>query len=410
MTSDGAAASSAGTIVVIGAGQAGGWTAWTLREQGYLGRILLFGDEKHPPHERPPLSKGILLGQSDPGTTHIFPAEKLAAAGVEWQPGQVARSLHPQQRLLRLADGSEVRYDQAVLCTGGRAKVPAVPGTGLPGVHTLRTIDDALVLRKAFSTTKQLIIIGGGWIGLEVAAAARQAGVGVTLVEISDRLCSRLLPKEISDFLHDLHAARGVQIVTGRGLAAIQTSGGQLCAELNGGERLAADTIVLAVGLQANDELARDAGIECRDGVLVDSACRTSDPYVLAAGDVARMAWNGERVRLESWRNAQDQAIVAAKVALGQDVRYEPVPWFWSDQYDVNLQIYGLPRAAHRTVVRGDVASGRFVAFLLEGDSVRAALGVNAGRQLGVARRLVARRASASDEALRNPEVSLASL
>jgi 3-phenylpropionate/trans-cinnamate dioxygenase ferredoxin reductase subunit len=401
------------SIVVIGAGQAGGWAARTLRDEGFAGRIVLIGEETHPPHERPPLSKALLAGTVTPESAHLFPAGTLEERGIEWRGGTRVRTLDRHEKRIVLEDGETIAYDQAILCTGGRARTLPCEGSDLPGVFALRTIEQSLALGDALDTAKRLVIVGGGWIGLEVAATARAKNVEVTIVEAMQTLCARATPSIISEYLRQLHEGHGVRVVLGCGLDCIRRSDGRaLSVVLNDGRTLEADAVLISVGLQPNDELARGSGIACDGGILVDDACRTSDPAIFAAGDVAVSPSTllGRRLRMESWRNAQDQGIAAAKSALGAEVRYDPLPWFWSDQYDVNVQIFGFPAPSLRSVVRGDIGSGSFIALLLDEGVVKAAVGINAPRDFRIAQRLIERRTVVRDEDLRDTTIPLARL
>lgn len=400
---EGAAARPIHTIVIVGTGQAGGWAAQTLRSEGFTGRIVLIGDEVHPPHERPPLSKAVLSGAAQPETTRLMKPEAFDALGAQWRPGVQARRIDRAARQVLLSDGEAVPYDKLILCTGGRARRLAVPGADQVPLHTLRTIEDAMALAPALMPGRRVVVVGGGWIGLEVAATARQRGADVVVVETQGRLCERTVPAAISEYLLALHHSQGTRVVLGAGvLGFARAADGRSEVRLADGSVLAADTIVLGIGLVPNDELAREAGLACEGGVLVDARCRTSDPDILAAGDVAVALnpWAGRRLRLESWQNAQDQGIAAARSALGHAVDYQPLPWFWSDQYGMNLQIYGVPTPAHRVVQRGDQASGGFVLFYLAGDVVQAAIGPNAARDLRFARRLIEQRRPVDTERL----------
>ncbi|MCD0505820.1 NAD(P)/FAD-dependent oxidoreductase [Bordetella petrii] len=310
---------SVGAIVIVGAGQAGGWAARTLRDAGYEGRVVLLGAEPHAPYERPPLSKAVLAGQAAPETTELFGAAALRELGVDFRPGAVARELRLREKTVVCADGPGVAYDKLLLCCGGRALVPALPGANLPGVHVLRTRDDALRLRQALGQGTRLAVVGGGWIGLEVAATARRMGCQVTVIEQAGRLCARSVMPGVSDALAELHRGHGVALRLGTGVAGILPAGPDLALALSDDTVMAADAVVLGVGLQPNDELARAAGLACEGGVLVDEYCRTSAPDVYAAGDVAVMqvAAAGRRLRLESWQNAQDQGAAAARACSG---------------------------------------------------------------------------------------------
>ncbi|WP_445287330.1 NAD(P)/FAD-dependent oxidoreductase [Variovorax atrisoli] len=383
------------TIAIVGAGQAGGWAAQTLRSEGFGGRIVLIGDEAHRPYERPPLSKAVLAGEALPETTRLQKPEAFDTLELDWRPLASATRIDRAVKQLHLRGGDVVGYDKLILCTGGRARQLGIPGAELPGVFTLRNLDDAAALGAALVPGRRLLVVGGGWIGLEVAATARRKGLDVTVVEAMQRLCERTVPPEISAYLLRLHASNGVRVELGMGIERLaQTQGGAgLIATLVDGRTLACDAVLAGIGLVPNDELAREAGLQCEGGVVVDSQCLTSDPDILAAGDVA--VWHceraGRRMRLESWQNAQEQGIAAARSALAIAVNHQPLPWFWSDQYGINLQIFGMPAPEHLSVVRGDMQGDSFVVFFLDTGKVVAALGPNAARDLRFARRLIER-------------------
>jgi 3-phenylpropionate/trans-cinnamate dioxygenase ferredoxin reductase subunit len=401
------------TIVIVGTGQAGGWAAQTLRKEGFDGKVVLIGDEPHPPYERPPLSKAVLSGDTPVESTHLTSMEAFEKLGLDWRPNVRVGSIDRVGRQVLLSTGEQIGYDKLILCNGGRARRLNIPGADLPGVFTLRNIDDARALSAVLLPGKDIVVVGGGWIGLEVAATARKKGMNVTVVEAMTRLCERTVPPEISDYLSRLHSRHGTRVILGTGVAAFaRRADGRLVAALGDGRELACDAIVVGIGLIPNDELARDAGLECEGGVVVDAQCRTSDPSILAAGDVAvwHCRWGGRRMRLESWQNAQEQGIAAGRSALGIDVDHQPLPWFWSDQYETNLQIYGLPDRSHRVVVRGDRQSDSFVLFYLEGDKVMSAMGPNAARDLRFARRLIESRKSVDSELLADERVAMSKI
>jgi 3-phenylpropionate/trans-cinnamate dioxygenase ferredoxin reductase subunit len=383
---------STGSMVIIGAGQAGGWAAQTLRANGFAGRLVLIGDEPHRPYERPPLSKAVLSGDAPASSTQLISDDAFDKLRLDWRPGVRATAIDRLGRQVLLASGAALGYDKLILCTGGRARPLNIPGADLPGVFSLRTRADAQALRAALSPGKQVVVVGGGWIGLEVAATARKLGVDVTVVEALGRLCERTVSPSISSYLASLHARHGTRLLLGTGVAGIaRHAEGKLTLTLGDGHELLADAVVVGIGLVPNDELARDAGLLCDGGVLVDAQCRSSDPNILAAGDVAVWdgAWSGRRMRLESWQNAQEQGIAAAHSALGMAVGHQPLPWFWSDQYGVNLQIFGIHDPSDQVVVRGDPQSDSFMLFHLDGDRVTAAAGPNAARDLRFARRWI---------------------
>lgn len=401
------------TIVIIGAGQAGGWAAQTLRKEGYAGRVVLIGDEPHPPHERPPLSKAVLAGEAAAETTHLQKPEAFAALALDWRPGVRVGRIDRAAKRLQLAGGETLGYDRLILCTGGRARRLSVPGSDSAAVHELRTIADAQALAPLLAPGRRIVVIGGGWIGLEVAATARRKGAGVTVVEAQSRLCERTVPGEMSEHLLALHRTHGTQVLLGVGVAGVEAAAdGSSRVLLTDGRALECDTVVVGIGLVPNDELAREAGLACDGGVIVDACCRSSDPDILAAGDVAVTpnAWAGRRLRLESWQNAQEQGMAAARSALGHEVDYQPLPWFWSDQYGMNLQIYGVPLPTHRVVLRGTAGADGFVLFYLEGDVVKAAMGPNAARDLRFARRLIEQRKPIDPQRLADASVPMSKL
>ena len=401
------------TIIIVGSGQAGGWAAQTLRKEGFDGKVVLVGDEPHYPYERPPLSKAVLSGEALAESTHLIKTDAFEKLGLDWRPSVRVKSIDRVDKEVMLSTGEQIGYDKLILCNGGRARPMNVPGADLPGLFTLRSIDDAHALGKQLLPGKKIVVVGGGWIGLEVAATARKKGVEVTVVEATTRLCERTVPPEISEYLSRLHSRHGTQVILDVGVAGFSRNAeGRLMVALSDGRELVCDAVVIGIGLIPNDELARDAGLECDGGIVVDAQCHTSDPDILAAGDVAswHCHWAGRRKRLESWQNAQEQGIAAARSALGHDVNHQPLPWFWSDQYDTNLQIYGMPDPSHRVVVRGDCQSDSFVLFYLDGNQIRSALGPNAARDLRFARRLIESRKSIDPKLLADTHVPLSKL
>jgi 3-phenylpropionate/trans-cinnamate dioxygenase ferredoxin reductase component len=402
-----------GAIVIVGGGQAGGWAAKTLRTEGYAGQIVLVGDEPHPPHERPPLSKAVLAGSAEPDVCHLFRPDALAELSLETEPSERALAIDRTARTVLTDRNRQLRYDRLILAMGSRVRKLAIPGTDLAGVFYLRTIADALALRERLSTNARLLVVGGGWIGLEAAATARKRGAAVTVLEAADRLCARAAPPELSAFLLRLHAAHGVEVRLGAGLESLRPAhDGGIVASLADGSELGADAVLIGVGIVPNVELARDAGLDVRNGIVVDEQGRTSDPNIFAAGDVTDQPGGrlGRRVRLESWQNAQDQAIVAAKAALGGDARHDPLPWFWSDQYEANIQILGLPERWPEAVRRGEPMGATFSLFYLRDGAIEAVVSVNAPRDLRAARRLIEQRKPVRAADLADPAVNLQKL
>jgi 3-phenylpropionate/trans-cinnamate dioxygenase ferredoxin reductase component len=377
------------TIVVIGGGQAAGWIVKTLRKEGFEGRLVMIADEIHLPYERPPLSKAVLSGDADIDTVRLVSTDDFAALDVEaWQP-DCATSIDREARLVRTASGREVHYDRLVIATGGAAR--RLPESLVKTSHLtyLRTLDDAVTLGTRLRQSRRVLVVGGGWIGLEVAATARKLGVDVTVVEGAPRLCGRSVPQTVSDFLLDLHRSNGVDIRLGASLVSLADHENGVRATFADGSTLDADFAVAGVGLTPHTAIAEQAGIEVNDGIVVDEFGATADPFVFACGDVANHpnAWLKRRVRLESWANAQNQAIATAKALIGVRVPYAEIPWFWSDQYDVNLQILGDIPAGTEPAVRGDLQARRATLFFLDDGMIRGVIAINSPRDLKLARK-----------------------
>lgn len=380
------------TIVVIGGGQAAGWVVKTLRKERFDGRLVMIADEQHPPYERPPLSKAVLAGDADIETVRVVKPDELATLNVEaWQP-DCATSIDRAARIVKTASGREVRYDRLVLATGGEAR--RLPRHIVKTSHLayLRTLDEALALGERLRRSRRVLVVGGGWIGLEVAATARKLGVEVAVIEGAARLCARSVPPVVSDFLLALHRANGVDVRLAASLVSLDDHPDEtdrVRATLADGSTLDADFAVAGIGLAPHTALAEAAGLPVDDGIVVDEFGATEDPDVFACGDVANHpnAWLKRRVRLESWANAQNQAIAAAKAVLGVRAPYAEIPWFWSDQYDVNLQILGEIPAHCAPVVRGQVDERRATLFFLEQDHLRGAIAINTPREIKLVRK-----------------------
>ena len=385
------------TAIIIGAGHAGGELAITLRNEGWEGRILLLGEEAHLPYHRPPLSKAYLAGSVEKGSLSIRPQMAYDKANVEFIGGvRVSRIDRANQRL-ELADGSQLAYDKLAIATGGRPRPLSVPNAAVAercaNFHYLRTLDDVEQIRAQLAPGKRLAIVGGGYIGLEVAASAIAQGLQVTVLEALPRVLQRVTAAELSAYYERKHREAGVDIRTGVQVADLEVTGDTvtavLCAD---GSRLAADLVVVGIGLLANTELAAEAGLQVDNGILVDEHAQTSDPHIYAAGDCTNHpnALLGRRLRLESVPNALEQSRVAAANMAGKAKTYASVPWFWSDQYELKLKMVGLAEGFERLVLRGDPATDSFSAFYLKGDKVLAADTVNRPQDFIAAKRLVA--------------------
>jgi 3-phenylpropionate/trans-cinnamate dioxygenase ferredoxin reductase subunit len=399
------------TAVIVGAGQAGRWVALTLRAEGFKGRIVMFGDEAHLPYDRPPLSKAVLHGTADLPQLALLTAAKADELRVEWRAVAVS-AIDRGARRVRAADGSETGYDWLFLAQGGRART--LPGLAPhPRVATLRSWEDALRIKALIESSRHLLVLGGGWIGLEVAASARQRGCEVTVVEAAPRLCVRTVPACVSAHLQALHERHGVTLRLGQAVQQVEAGEDGVRLRLANGETLRGDALVLGIGLVADDALAAAAGLACDNGVLTDASGRTADPAVFAVGDMANaLQGGGRRQRIESWENAQRMAVAAAKAALGvaHDPLAEGAPWFWSDQYDDNLQLLGQPDERLRVVERAVPAKRQRLFFFCEGARVRAVAAVNAGREIKVARKWMLQDRYPDLEALADAGVDLQKL
>ena len=393
--------------VIVGAGQAGAHAAVAMRSAGYAGRIVLVGAEPHPPYERPPLSKAMLTDETVPAPGWFFSAERYAALQIELFLGAAVAGIDVAARRLALADGTRLSYDHLLLATGGRARRLPVPGGEL--VHLLRTLDDAAALRAALAADSRVVCIGAGVIGMEVAASARRRGCHVTVIEAAPAPLGRCMTPEMTAWMAALHRREGVELRLGVGVAAIE-AGGVLCSD---GSRVPADLVLAGIGMARNTELAVEAGIAVDEGILVDGLGRTGTPGIFAAGDVTAF-WHprlGRRLRLESWRHAQDHGVAVGRAIAGGTEPYAPVPWFWTDQFGQNVQVAGFPTEAKTTVLRGEPTDASFCAFHLdEAGRLVAATGVNAPREVRAAMALIGAGAQPDAAALRDPKVKLQNL
>lgn len=389
MSAEGQATPDSRTFVIVGAGQAGRWLALTLRADGFRGRIVWFGEEPHAPYDRPPLSKAVLKGDVALPQLALVQPDKFAELDCDFRAGQRVVAIDRTAREVTSNSGERTRYDTLFLAHGGAARMlPGVPAH--PRVISLRTWDDAMALKARIGDAQRVLVLGGGWIGLEVAASARTLGREVTLLEAAPRLCIRTVPECVSAWLLELHRQHGIDVRLGDGVQAVQPHDGGVRVTLASGASAEGDLLVVGIGLVPHDGLARDAGIECANGVLTDSHGRTSDPHVYAVGDLANaQRADGQRARIESWENAQRQAVAAAKAALGlpHDPEAEGPPWFWSDQYDDNLQLLGTPTAQMQLVERHVPARRQHLYFFCEGGKVRALAAINGGRDVKITRK-----------------------
>jgi 3-phenylpropionate/trans-cinnamate dioxygenase ferredoxin reductase subunit len=348
-------------LVIIGAGQAAAQLAVSLRQGAYGGAIRMIGDEPYPPYQRPPLSKSFLLERPAVDSLFLRGASYWLDHGVALDAGTAVAAVDLVRKRITLADGREFDYATLVFATGTRARDLPVPGVGLAGVYTLRRIDDVRRLRPALDAAGRIIIIGGGYIGLEVAAVLRQEEREAIVVEAEERVMKRVVGEAVSRFFETLHRSRGVEFRLGARLAAIEGAERATGVALAGGERIAADLVLVATGARANDDVAVAAGLACEDGIVVNDYAMAA-PDIYAIGDCARFFSHRYRrkIRLECVQNAIEHAKAAASAILGKPVRYDPVPWFWSDQYEVKLQIAGLSDGYDAAETIGNPANGKF--------------------------------------------------
>ncbi|ADZ68887.1 NAD(P)/FAD-dependent oxidoreductase [Polymorphum gilvum] len=379
------------TIAIVGAGQAGAQVAQSLRQNGHEGPIRMIGDEPHPPYQRPPLSKKFLSGEIGSEALWLRPPAFYETQRIAVQPGTRVEAIDRDARSLVCAGGERIGYDRLVLATGTRARAIALAGADLAGVVTLRRITDVEHIRAALGVHNRLAVIGAGYIGLEVAAVARAMGKAVTVIEAQDRVMKRVVSPVVSAYYEALHRANGVDLRLSTGVEAIEGGERVEGVRLAGGAVVPADLVLVAVGAEPNDELATACGLETDNGILVDGGGQTSDETIFAAGDCTRFfsARYGRSVRLESVQNAIDQAKVVAQTMTGQEVDYDPLPWFWSDQYHVKLQIAGLSEGYDDTVTVGAPAEDKFYVAYLQRGRLIAVDSINAPRSHMVARKVI---------------------
>lgn len=381
-------------IVVVGAGQGAGQLVASLRQEKYEGEILMIGDEPYLPYQRPPLSKTYLSGELELPRVLVRPEKFYADKNIETRLGTRVTAIDRDAKTITLDDGSVVEWSRLVLATGSHARRLNLPGIELPGVHYLRTIEDVDAIRASMGEGRRLVIIGGGYIGLEVAAVARKMGMDVTVLEMEDRILARVTTEEMSAYYTKVHTQHGVEIRTRAAAAEILGEDRVTGVKCTDGTELEADAVIVGVGILPTTELAEAAGLECNNGIVVDDHCRTSDPDIYAIGDCSNHPSEllGRRLRLESVPNAMDQARVVAKNLTGGDATYNAVPWFWSDQYDLKLQMVGFSAEADEQVVRGDPDTGSFARFYLRDGVVIAVDAVNRPKEFMVSKQLVANR------------------
>jgi len=386
----------ADTVVIAGAGHAAGQVVATLKQKKFAGRIVLIGDEPYLPYQRPPLSKKYLAGELDAERLHFKPASFYDAANIELRLNTRVERIAADTHTLYTGNGDSIVYDKLVLALGSRVRHIPLPGTELDGVYYLRTIADVDNIRREIVAARKAVIIGAGYIGLEVAAVCRQLGLDVTVLEMADRVMSRVVAPPVSAFYQQQHEQHGVRIRLSAGLKAIHGATRVDAVETDDGVMLAADFVIIGAGILPNSELAEQAGLAVDNGIVVNDLCETSASDIYAVGDCTSHPNSiyQRRVRLESVHNALEQAKTAASNICGAELHYSQVPWFWSDQYDLKLQIAGLSAGYDQTIVRGDPAERKFACLYLRDGVLIAADAINAPREFMQAKSLIAERAA----------------
>ena len=396
-------------IIVIGAGQAGAALVAKLRSGGHVGAITLIGEEAAPPYQRPPLSKAYLMGEMEEGRLYLRSPEFYATNDITLRLGARVTGIDPVAKTVTLG-GDILSYDQLALTTGSvPRRLPSDIGGDLGGIYTVRSLADVDAMRAEFAHGRRVVIIGGGYIGLEAAAVAAKLGLDVTVVEMAPRILQRVAAPETSDYFRALHTSQGVKILENVGLDRLLGEGRVTAARLTDGRELAADFVIAGVGILPATALAELAGLTIENGIKTDAHGRTSDPSIWSAGDCASFPWRAGRLRLESVQNAIDQAELVAENMLGAGKDYVPVPWFWSDQYDCKLQIAGLNTGYDHIVTRGP--EGEAVSFwYFKGDQLLAIDAMNDPRAYMVGKRLLEMGRTVDPAAIRNPETVLKAL
>ena len=379
------------TIVVAGGGHAAAQVVDSLRRDGYAGRLVMVCGEQALPYQRPPLSKKFLGGELEAERLPIRPASFYENIRCELMLGNPVVEIDAKGRKLKLSDGGSLGYDKLVLAIGGHARPLPVPGANLPGVHVLRTIEDVEAIRARIKPGVRVAVVGAGYIGLECAATFRKLGLDVTVIEMMDRVMNRVVAPEMSDFYQSEHTGHGVSVLTDRKVEAFWGYDSVAAVECTDGTQVPADLVIVGIGLVPNCALAESAGLKCNDGIAVDAHCRTSDPDIYAIGDCCShpSPRYARRIRLESVDNAFEQAKSAAANICGKEMPHDKTPWFWSDQYELKLQIVGLSQHYDKIVLRGDPAKRSFSCCYLRDGELIALDAVNHGKDFMAARKLI---------------------
>jgi 3-phenylpropionate/trans-cinnamate dioxygenase ferredoxin reductase subunit len=399
-------------IVVVGAGQAAASFISRHVALGSVQPILLIGEEPYPPYQRPPLSKKYLLGQLERERLFIRPLEWYREQNIELRLDTRVSGIDRERRQVIINNGETIDYDKLLLCTGSSARdLPAEIGGELGGVFTLRSIADIDRMSPEFQTGRKLLIVGGGYIGLEAAAAGRQLGLEVTVLEMADRILQRIAAAATSNYFRDLHMEHGVILHESARMSRLLDDDGTVCgAELESGEIIEADLVLVGIGSSPNTRLAQAADLDCDNGIRVSETCQTSDPNIYAAGDCSNFVRNGQQIRLESVQNAADQGDLIARVLAGEDVTYTALPWFWSDQYDCKLQIVGLNQGHNQTVLRPGTKDGSLSVWYYRDDQLLAIDAMNEPKSYAFGRKIIEAGKNPTPEEVADPATDLKAL
>jgi 3-phenylpropionate/trans-cinnamate dioxygenase ferredoxin reductase subunit len=396
-------------IAIAGAGHAAGQVVATLRQKKFDGTVILIGEEPWLPYQRPPLSKKFLAGELDAERLHFKPVSFYDDPGIDVRLETRIDAVDRDDKTLHIAAGDNISFDKLVIATGARPRLLDVPGVELDGIHYLRTIADVNAIRSQLTKGTRMAIVGAGYIGLEVAAVASQTGADVAVIEMEDRVMSRVVPPSLSEFYQKEHISHGVKLVLSTSVTGFSGDGQVNAVNLSSGDEIAADLVVIGIGIVPNTELASNAGLDVDNGIVVDDHCQTSDPDIFAVGDCTQHPNDilGYRVRLESVHNAVEQAKTAASNICGEESTYAQVPWFWSDQYDLKLQIAGLSQGYDQVIVRGEPDSRSFSCLYLHDGQLIAVDAVNSPKDFMQSKALIAAHAVIDPELLADSENEL---
>ncbi len=397
-------------MVIIGAGQGAGQAAASFRQEGYEGEIIVLGEEPYPPYQRPPLSKQYLSGELPLERVYVRAEKFYADKNIDIRTNTRVEKIDPAAKTVTTADGTSIEYEKLMIATGSRPRILNIAGSDLKGIHYLRTIADVDGIRDAMAEAKNVVIVGGGYIGLEVASVAVTAGLNVSVLEMEERILQRVTTPEMSEYYDALHTSRGLNILKKTTVSGFEGDGEKVTAVLCGDNKIDADLVIVGIGIIPNIELAAEAGLTCDNGIVVNDHCQTSDPDIYAIGDCSNHPnpLLKRRLRLESVPNAMEQARVAVSNMLGGDKVYAAVPWFWSDQYELKLQMVGFSSDGDTQVVRGDKSTNEFAVFYLKDNAVVAVDAVNSPREFMICKQLYGK--VVDPAVLADPETDLKSL